>query len=94
MPISDTKKLQTCVNLLAERVMDNIVGAQAAAAAIRQAIVDNDLAGALPEPTLAALVAFVTDLETLASRPVVATIQNQYVPTHRSQALIIEGVND
>ena len=59
--LSDKKKVQTAINLLCERVIDRIVGADAVADLIRGAIIDNDLTGFFTPAELTALQSFVTD---------------------------------
>ena len=93
MPISDTKKAQTVVNLFRDRVTRPIAQADAVAAAIKNAVVANGLTGQFTTGELTALNQFVTDLAALAASPVVAAIEARYVDSHRSQAITIEGVN-
>lgn len=94
MALSDKKKAQTIVNLLRDRVISKITDANAVAAQLRQAVIDNNLAGEFTAQEREALQQFVTDLSTLAGSGVVTAINNRYVPTHRAQALTITGVND
>lgn len=94
MAIADKKKFQTCANLLYLRVTKPIAEANAVAATIRQAIVDNNLQAFLTPAEQTALQNFVNDLSTLAGSAVVTKMANAYVPSHRSQALAITGVND
>ena len=94
MPIADAKKAQTIINLLRDRVVLPIVQANAVAAKLRQAVIDNALTGEFSAGEMTALTAFVSDLSVLAGSPVVTAMENRYVLTHRSQALIVEDVND
>ena len=94
MPIADSKKAQTVVNLLHDRVVQPIERANAVVVALHQAIIDNGLTGQFTAGELTALQAFVTNLSALAGSTVVAAINARYVETHRAQALIIGGVND
>jgi len=93
MPIADTKKAQTIVNLFRDRVTRPVVQANAVAVLIKNAVVANGLTGQFSVGELTALNTFVTDLAALAANPVVAAIEARYVESHRSQALAIEGVN-
>ena len=93
MPIADTKKAQTIVNLFRDRVTRPVVQANAFAAAIKNAVVANGLTAQFSPAELTALNTFVTDLAALAANPVVVAIEARYVETHRAQALAIEGVN-
>lgn len=94
MAMADNKKMQTCLNLLHQRVTQPVVQANAVAALIRQAIIDNNLQDRLSAAERTALQNFVTDLAALASSSVVEALKNRYAGTHRNQALIIAGVND
>jgi len=94
MPIVDSKKTATIANLLHQRVVEPILQARDAAAALRQAITDGGLAARFTPAELTGMDQFASDLAALAASPLVAAIQNRYVPTHRSKALIIKGVND
>ena len=94
MAIANKKKAQTVVNLLRDLVVARILAADGIAALLRQAVIDNGLAGEFSPEELSALASFVTDLSALASSPVVSALENRYVLTHRSAALTIPGVND
>jgi len=92
--LSDKKKTTTIVNLLRDHCVQPIVDANAVAGLLRQAVIDNSLAGQFSAGELTALQSFVADLSALAGSSVVTAIQNRYVPTHKARALVIEGVND
>ena len=94
MAIADGKKAQTIINLLRDRVVLPIVQANAVAGKLQQAVIDNSLTGQFSAGELSALTAFVSNLTALASSPVVTAMETRYVLTHRSEALIIEDVND
>lgn len=94
MAIANKKKAQTVVNLLRDRVVARILAADGVAALLRQAVIDNGLAGEFSPGELSALSAFVGALAALADSPVVQAMEGRYVQTHRSQALTILGVND
>ena len=92
--IAESKQAQTIVNLLHDRVTVPLLAANAVAEKIRAAIVANGLQAHFTAGELSAMQTFVTDLAAVAASPVVAAIENRYVPTHRAQSLIVEDVND
>ncbi len=94
MPIADTQKAQTIRNLWHERVAAKILEAEVVVAAIRAAIVDNNLAGKFTAAELTAMQAVETDLAALAALPGVTAALAKAVPSHRARSLIIPGVND
>ena len=94
MAIAENKRFQTCVNLLHQRVTQPVAEANAVAALIRQAIVDNNLAGFLTIGEQTALLSFVNDLSNLAGSAVVTKMADKYVAGHENNALVIAGVND
>ena len=91
---TDSKKAQTIRNLWYQRVASPILQADAVVAAIRAAIVGNNLAGSFSTAELNAMVAVESALNTLADLAGVTAAASKYVPTHRSEALTITGVND
>lgn len=94
MAVADSKRFQTCINLLYERVTTRITEADAVAALIRQAIIDEGLTDFFTAGELTALQTFVSELSALAGSAVVAKIAAEYMASHRGDALTIEGVND
>lgn len=92
--IADTKKAQAVRNLWHTRVASQISQADAVVAAIRSAIVDNNLTGEFEPAELAAMLAVETDLAALAALPGVTAAAEKYQPTHGDHALVITGVND
>jgi len=93
MPISDSKKAQTIRNLWFTEVAQRVSEANAKVAAIRAALIDNSLIGEFTVPERSAMQAVETNLAALATLPGVTAAEGKYIPTHRSRALNIEGVN-
>ena len=93
MGVADSKRFQTCLNLLYERVTKQVAEANEVAGLIRQAIIDEGLTGFFTAGELTALQTFVTDLSALAGSAVVAKVAAEYTESHRSDAVDIEGVN-
>ncbi len=91
---SDSKKAQTIRNLWYLRVAQPITEANAVVAAIRAAIIDNNLAAAFSAAEKTAMQNVEIALASLAALPGVTAAAAKYVPTHRNQALTITGVND
>ncbi len=92
--MADTKKAQTAINLLHERVTQPIARANEVAATIRQAIINEGLTGQFTACELTALQNFVSDLATLAESSVVSALADRFVQSHRNRAITIPGVND
>ena len=97
MPIADSKKAQTIINLLYEQVTNPVAHANSVAGAIKDAITSEGLQDQFTTAELNALNSFATDLAALASSSVIPAIAARYVPTHDANAgrlLTITGVND
>lgn len=94
MPIADTKKAQTIVNLYYERVAVPILNAATVASIINGAIVGNNLEDEFTTNERNAFTAAVAALDTLAAMNGIANVASRYAPTHNCTALIITGVND
>lgn len=91
---AENKKAQTIRNLWHLRLAKRIIDANADAAAIRAAIVDNGLTGEFTAGELSAMQDVETSLATLAALPGVTAAAGQYTPSHRGQSISIGGVND
>ena len=94
MPIADSKKVQTALNLLKERVVDKVVAADNVAELIRQAIIDEGLTSFFTAPELAGLVTLSNDLSAVAALPAITVLQDRYKETHIGNTITIAGVND
>jgi len=94
MPLADSKKAATIRNLWYSRVAGPVLEADAAVAAIRAAIVQNSLLGEFSVAERDAMQAVETSLNSLAALGGITATEGKYQPTHRAQAITIEGVND
>ena len=94
MPLANTKKAQTIRNLWWLRVAKPIAEGNAMAAAIREAILANDLADQFSLAERNAMQAVETAILGPAGLPGVTVAESKYVPSHRNKAITITGVND
>ena len=94
MPLADNKRAQTIRNLWHLEVASKLLEADAVVVAIRAAITNHSLGGEFSTAEKNAMQDVETGLNTLASLTGVTAAAAKYVPTHRNQAIVIEGVND
>lgn len=94
MALADSKKRQTFINLMHDEATTKIAEANAAVQKMKNVIVDNGLQGQFSPGELSVLTAFVADVATAAASPAIPFMASRYVPSHRSQAIRISGVND
>ena len=84
----------TIRNLWYLKVAQPAEGIAAVIARFRAAIAANELVGQFTAAELTAMQAVEEAVAELVSLPGVAAAATRYVPTHRGQALHIQGVND
>lgn len=94
MPIAKNVEAQTVKNKWDEHVAAPILVIVAKVAVIRSKIVQHNLVGEFTEQQISALLAAEEAIEALAALPGITQSAAQVVPTHRGQAIEIEGVND
>jgi len=85
MTLAETKRAQTVRNLWYVRVAKPIENANAVVAAIRAAIVGNDLQNEFTAGELTAMQAVETDLQALAALPGVTAAESKYRPNHATE---------